>query len=550
MKLTNRICALAVAVAIIATAAAQQVSAQEVKSFEQVRAMVAEDKATVSESVIIEGVVISDCESPNMDVNHNVNHTKVDISGNLRTAYIQSADGKYGFRLKFEDPEDNELYRYGTVRLDLKGATIYKEYNPERYTIRKLTSQNVLSYKRGDASSVVRKEKHIKDLTDSDVYTFVTLKDVEFIFKDGSYTNIWEPYCIKSELHNVPSPYGVTSRMDGWASLLRDTDNNAIYMHINTLCQWRRNGKTVPKGMVELNGIIVSTENRRHGGPMGRFQIRPVDEKDIVPVKGKSPFKTIVGWFYEANNNAEVNYELMGYKTNQNDKKEVKGDRLIAEVGKGFMWTTSDSYFVLTNDYNDVTTHKRGAAYAGAIGFEGPTTSWYIFNSEGKVVNTNSIFIEFSTAKITGTALSVSFDFGAGRQSADTSWQYPAQWKVECSYDGRRWVTLKDSATDKIITTLCPVPYWPSRLKLLGNDKSVKPTGYDCGMGLQQHTYALPPAAFGCEKVLIRITPATGNLAQIRSKEMASMIIDGRDVTQSCRQTTFLRFGSIQVYYK
>ena len=540
---------MAVAVAIIATAAAQQVSAQEVKSFEQVRALAVEDKTPISESLIIEGVVISDCDSPNMDINHNTSTAKTDITHNMRTAYIQTPDGKYGFRLKFNAAEDNGLYRYGTVRLDLKGATIVKEYNPERYTIRNLTSENVISFKKGDASQVVCKEKHIKDLTDEDVYTYVTLKDLEFIFKDGSYTNIWEPYCIKSELHNVPSPYGVTSRMDGWASLLRDTDNNAIYMHVNTLCQWRRTGKPVPKGMVDVSGIVVSTINRRHGGPMGRFQIRPVDEKDIVLTKGKSPFKTLVGWFYEANNGAEVNYEMMGYKTSQNDKKEVKGDRLIAEVGKGFMWTTSDSYFVLTNDYNDVSTHKRGAVYAGAIGFEGPTTSWYIFDSNNRVVGTNSVFIEFSTAKLSGTAMSVCFDFGAGKQSADTSWQYPAQWKVECSYDGRRWVTLKDTATDQLITNLRPVPFWPSALKLLG-DKKVKPTGYDCGMGLQQHTYAIPAAAFGCEKVLIRITPASDKLAQIRSREEHDMMTDNGVVTPRCRQTTFFRFGSLYVYYK
>ena len=144
----------------------------------------------------------------------------------------------------------------------------------------------------------------------------------------------------------------------------------------------------------------------------------------------------------------------------------------------------------------------------------------------------------------------MSFDFGAGKQSADTSWQYPAQWKVECSYDGRRWVTLKDTATDQLITNLRPVPFWPSRLKLLGGDKSVKPTGYDCGMGLQQHTYALPQAAFGCEKVLIRITPATNKLAQIRSKPESDMILEKGVVTPKCKQTTFFRFGSINVYYK
>ena len=51
---------MAVAVVLTATAGVQSIWAQEVKTFEQVRAMAVEDKTTVTESVVIEGVVISD----------------------------------------------------------------------------------------------------------------------------------------------------------------------------------------------------------------------------------------------------------------------------------------------------------------------------------------------------------------------------------------------------------------------------------------------------------------------------------------------------------
>lgn len=545
MKSIRRICALVVATALVATA-----SAQTVKSFADVRAAVTGEELLVSESLVIEGVVVSDCDSPNMEQNPNLSTSRIDLTGNLRTAYIQSLDGEYGFRLKFRAAEDNELHRYMVVKIDLKGTTIVKKYNPERYTIKNIAASNILTYKQGDATLVPRKERHIGDLSDKDTYTYVTLKDVEFAFKEGSYTNIWEPYCIKSPLHNVDNPYGVTSRMDGWASLLRDTENRAIYMLVNTLCQWRRNGKRIPQGMVELSGIVVSSKVRRHGGEMGKFQIRPIDECDIVPQKGKSPYKTLVGWYYEGNSDASANYEMMGYKTGQSWKKEVKGDRLLPDIGKGFMWTTSDSFFVLCDDLNDVTTQNRGAVKAGAMGFEGPTTSWYLFDANNKVVGTNSIFIEFSTAKIKGTELGLAFDFGAGKQSADTSWQYPAQWKVEFSTDGRHWTLLKDTATDQTITNLRTLPFWPSKLKLLGDGK-VKPTGYDCGMGLQQHIYALPSSAFGYDKVLIRITPATNKLAQIRSKAQADVIIpNSGNVSPHCRQTTFLRFGTLYIYYK
>ena len=544
MKLTKKICALAVAILFVATA-----SAQTAKSFADVRALVTEDNLKVTESLVIEGVVVSDCESPNMDQNHNISTSRMDLTGNLRTAYVQSLDGEYGFRIRFKGAEDNELRRYSVVKIDLKGTTIVKKYNPERYTITDVDMANIISYKRGDVSLVPRKERTIGELSDKDVYTFVTLKGVEFVFKEGSYTNIWEPYCIKSDLHKVENRYDVTSRMDGWASLLRDTDNNAIYMLVNTLCQWRRTGKRIPQGMVELSGVVVSSTIRRHGNEMGKYQIRPIDEHDIVPQKGKSPYKNIVSWTYEGNSDFSTNFEMMGYKTGQHWKKEVKGDRLLPDYGKGFMWTTSDSFFVLCDDLNDVSTQNRGAIKGGAIGFDGPTTSWYIFDANKKVIGTNSIFIEFSTAKINGTHLGLAFDFGAGKQSADSSWQYPAQWKVEYSVDGHRWILLKDSGTDQTITNLRTLPYRPDNLKLLGDGK-VKPTGYDCGMGLQQHLYALPTSAFGCEKVLLRITPANGKLAQIRSNPNGNIIMDNGVVSPSCRQTTFLRFGSIYIYYK
>jgi hypothetical protein len=118
---------MVVAAMVVATA-----SAQTVKSFADVRAMVTGDALPITENLVIEGVVVSDCDSPNMDQNPNLSTARIDLTGNLRTAYIQSLDGEYGFRLKFRAPQDNELHRYMVVKIDLKGATIVKKYNPER----------------------------------------------------------------------------------------------------------------------------------------------------------------------------------------------------------------------------------------------------------------------------------------------------------------------------------------------------------------------------------------------------------------------------------
>ncbi len=529
--------------------------AQTPQSFDKVRAMASADApVAVENDLIIEGIVIGDCDSKNMELNVNVSQSQVDLTPNDKTSYIQSADGRYGFRLRFASVEDNELHRYGKVKINLRGTKIVRENDPERYTIDGLTAENIVDAVKGDASAVVPKQKFIGELTDEDVYTFVTLKEVEFVIKDGSYTNIWEPYCIKSELHpdneKDPKYYKVTSRMDGWASLVRDSRNNAIYMPVNTLCQWRRTGKRIPQGQVALSGIVVHTEMRRYGGNMGRYSIRPVDGSDIVAdKKAKSPYKVLIGWFLENNTDASLDFEYMGTKTGIENKKEVRGDRILPDVGRGFMWTTSNSYIMVTNDFNALDTYQRGAVYKGALFFNAPTPDWYTFDAAGKANGVNSFLIEFSTAKIKGTDMALCFDFGAGNQDANGSWNYPAEWKVECSYDGIHWTLLKDSATGSDKTVLRPVPFWPKVVEGSGNPKPL-PTGYDCGMGLQQHMYALPQSMFGREKVLIAISPASTKLSQIRANPEKDVIMDNKVVNKNIKQQTIIRFGSIYVCYK
>ena len=75
MRSIRRICALVVSTALVATA-----SAQTVKSFADVRAAVTGEELLVSESLVIEGVVVSDCDSPNMDQNPNLSTSRIDSS--------------------------------------------------------------------------------------------------------------------------------------------------------------------------------------------------------------------------------------------------------------------------------------------------------------------------------------------------------------------------------------------------------------------------------------------------------------------------------------
>ena len=56
----------------------------------------------VSLNGTLDGIVISDWRSDNVEYNPNLDHNVVDLGENLRTAYVESFDGCYGIRLKFE----------------------------------------------------------------------------------------------------------------------------------------------------------------------------------------------------------------------------------------------------------------------------------------------------------------------------------------------------------------------------------------------------------------------------------------------------------------
>ena len=59
----------------------------------------------------LEALVVSDYRSQNMELNPNVSWDKVDLGENLRTAYVESPDGRYGFRLRFAGIYENRLER-------------------------------------------------------------------------------------------------------------------------------------------------------------------------------------------------------------------------------------------------------------------------------------------------------------------------------------------------------------------------------------------------------------------------------------------------------
>lgn len=504
----------------------------------------------LSEPILVDGVIVSDYRSLNMELNPNLNVATVDRSVNDCTVYLQAADGSRSIRLVFDEPSENRLARYDRVRFDLNGCSLTHNADPDCLTVTGVGAANVVAVTPGAAGSLPVKERYISELTDKDLYTFVTLRDAEFVFKEGSYTNIWEPYgMFTPELHHYK--YDVVGRMDGWATLVRDSQGGAIYMPVNLLCGWRRTGKPLPQGMGPLSGVVVHTSMRRYGGAMGRYSIRPLDESDIaVSRKKNSPWKRLTGWVLDGSAGASLQFELMGYQNNLTKESAKSGDRILNDVGsRGYLWTDSNAYIFVDSDYNALGTDNKGWVSFGSICFRAPTPDWYRWDAANKMTGMNSLLVEFSTRKIRGTELSISFEAGIGNHDANFSWNFPLEWRVEYAVDGGKFLPLKDAATGSEIFVMRPLPWWDNVVEGSGNVNRLF-TSYDCGLGLQQHIFALPETAFDRDQVVVRISPASGLLSQIRSNPANDARLDGAVVRKNCRQTTLIRVGSLTVDYK
>jgi hypothetical protein len=235
------------------------------KDFDYVKTLPA---GIVTQDIYIEGVIISDKGNPNMGQNANsaANKHVVDKTENSITSYIQSVDGKSGFRIRAKTGGDNIYGRNEVVKIWLKGVNLIKETNPSRTTIDQVQSINVMS-KVASASPLLPRDIYMKDLTDNDTYTYVKLKDVEISIPSGSFFNINEGYI---------------ARTDEYPLNVRDINGDSMYMLTNIDVPYRRDGTPVPQGSGTISGILVHEELPRYGGNIGKFSIRHITRDDIA----------------------------------------------------------------------------------------------------------------------------------------------------------------------------------------------------------------------------------------------------------------------------
>ena len=236
----------------------------------------------VDEYWLLEGYVVSDRDSKNAGNNPMPTDMSVDYSGCEKTVYLESPDGRYGFCVETATPEDNAFTRYDKVKILLKDAELVFEPDPDRYMIKGIRSSMIVERVTGnDASVLPVKQKYISELTDEDIYTFVTLRDCEFAVRKGSLTPVHEGYTLAD----------AQGRLNMYPRLIRDNKGSLIHLLTNTTCPYRRNGTRLPYGSGELAGVIVherfpqyeyvDTADDLANGIIGSYQIRHMSFADI-----------------------------------------------------------------------------------------------------------------------------------------------------------------------------------------------------------------------------------------------------------------------------
>ena len=497
-------------------------------SFSDIKALVTGDSFYYVDEGAIEGVVISDVDSPNMETAPNTDASNLDRSLNGRTAYVQSPDGTSGFRVVFATAEDNKLHRGDKVLLDLNGTTIVKEKDPERYTIEDVTS-GALAID-GNESPVVR-EKTLKTLSDTDVYTLVKITGLEMSFKHGAYTNCHDGYSYPvNELNpsgqktNESGGSGSPQKFDTTPCSMFDSTGEEINLLINNDVTWRRYGNGVPQGTCSVTGILVHTDIKRWArkGYLGRYQLRPMEESDIAPT-GERFSKEIISW-HKGWGDAQIN-----------------GADAIASglIGEGTITSNMESVAAIQTavNFNGLTNYNASPASDGyykgqvtnaALAFR-KTGGYFWASNDISDMNAAPWFcLKFSTSGLSGSSLLLVWSAAQGSsRGATDDIQGPTQYRVEYSTDGTSFTAIDH------IYAMHPIVSWSGAV-----------VGGFSVPGLHQYVTSLPASLLGQSQVWVRIRAAS-NI----SMDDDYVDPEGGTIKNYSSVYTMVRFGELTILY-
>lgn len=478
---------------------------------EQLRNLATVSGYTLPEDAFIEGYIVSTTEGGNagdaLVDDYKQGTGVIDYTLTERTSYLESVDGKYGFRLIASETGENNFIRYSMVNLGIGGAVVKKSAaEPVHYTIEGVRSSEVLSCSDG-APTMPWKEKSITELTDDDINTLVKIKNCEIAMRKGPFTPVNEGYT---------SLCGY-NRLAKYPILIRDIKGGSMYMFTNMTCSYRRNGETLPYGSGDITGIVVheSYKSFEKDGNIGRYQLRHLlrEEIDLKP-NFEDSFSGIITEFRYAKFPGE-------------NQKTTLPNAILATKGNGELCHTygkisnySPSYFYI----GECGSKKKGK-YAEGAGIEldegGIYEPWVTTgtesaqNTDGKGWFKDNLnlswsnkywwnsgrgycwLVNFSTEGITSDVVSMQFAMYNNSQSARS----PRYWKAQYSLtttscdasDDSQWVDIGEF-------TVPDVAIWASQ-----NDWQT--------LGTRVYDFPLPVEILGHESVSIRLMPRNDKAA-------------------------------------
>ena len=472
----------------------------------------------INDYYIISGYVVSDKDSRNAGDNTQTSPTSIDYTICDRTVYFESEDGSLGFNILTSTTDDNVFNRYDHVQLLLKDATIHYEEDPDRYEISGVTTAMIIGRTSGTRADIPVKEKYINELTDEDMYTFVTLKDCEFPVRKGALTPIHDGYTLSDAVH----------RMAKYPRLMRDINGSSIYLYTNTTCPYRRDGRRLPYGSGKISGVVVfeyfkayvygdGIDEDSHGR-IGTYQLRHQSYDDIQfddsesfseilteyrYVKGKK--KAADGywyWYPTYGSNGSFSHTNKGYAygcyicTSWNYLGWTGTAKGISPFrnhigddgsGQGIILEDGSEYKVSSS-----VTNTDGKGQELSSGTAWTTKYWWEKGATPEEDKASSWIIEFSTEGITTDHLSMQMAVQGGQGAELRS---PIFWKAEYSIGSK---DLDDASIWHLIAEY-QVPDFP----IWANYHEWQLPAY------KQIDFPLPLELLGHEKVYIRLTPTS-----------------------------------------
>lgn len=431
-------------------------------SFEELRAVLPSAGEQAFEGDFFEGVIVADAGQKNMETNPMTSATSYDDNESAITNYVQSLDGKYGMRLKFATAADNTLKKGDKVKISLAGATLVREDNPVRYTLRGVSANNVTVE---ENVQLAARQKTIAELTDEDVYTLVTLPDVEVPFCYGSWVNVRKEW-IDAKRINFDN------------RILRDVNGNEIRMIVNTDTEWYLTDAGVPKGSGPVSGVIVNTTSEYYGSDiLGKYQIRPMKLSDIE-IKDNGFSEILVAWDYST-----------GFS---------RVSSLEATTGTGTFAASSMAQANTFLQFGNTSPYPKGYPKGANI----DKSVWW---KDGAAKDAATF--QFSTKDAAGKKMTLSFGALIGNYKEEAASQGPIHWNVEYSLDGTNYILI-----EKVM------------IRPMGAEKS---TLLFLPASLDDQCVELPDAIAGQDNVTIRFIAADDATVDFSKKDYSAKVVDG-----------------------